>query len=366
MANRIIVALKGEVKTFYRNKSTIFWTVAFPVLLILLFGAIFSGGGSGRVDIHVQDLSDSPASYAFIDSLIDTGSVNVINVSKDIDIDQYIKDNSPYAVLIIPEDFSQSFPIPNQTQQMTSLDLRSDPTNSGSSIAYSIIAGVASQYNLYFAGGTNWITVSMSDITQTGFSYIDFFIPGVIALTSMTTTIFWMVSVMTRYRTNGIFKKLTTTPITRYEWLSAQILWQLVVVFMSVAVIMLVGVLVFDMHLTLTPLAILVIIMSSALFSSMGMIIARFIHDEETASTAANAITFPMMFLSGIFFNLAFMPEWLAAIAKLLPLYYVGEALRNTMVYDNQSAALENALIVLVLAVIFFVAGVLLSKWKDE
>jgi ABC-2 type transport system permease protein len=364
MANRIVVALKGEVKTFWRNKSTIFWTVAFPVLLILLFGAIFSGGGTGKVDIHVQDLSDTPASQAFIASLADTGSVNVINVSKSTDIDQYIKDNSPYAVLIIPANFSEAFPGPGQSP--TQLQLRTDPTNSGSSIAYSIVAGVASQYNLYFAGGTNWITVGMSDITQTGFSYIDFFIPGVIALTSMTTTIFWMVSVMTRYRTNGIFKKLTTTPITRYEWLTAQILWQLVVVFMSVAVIMLVGILVFDMHLTLTPLAILVIIMSSALFSSMGMIIARFIHDEETASTAANAITFPMMFLSGIFFNLAFMPEWLQAIAKVLPLYYVGEALRNTMVYDNQVAAVNNALVVLVLAVVFFVAGVLLSKWKDE
>lgn len=364
MANRILVAIKGEVKTFYRNKSTIFWTVAFPVLLILLFGAIFSGGGTGKVDIAVQDLSDSPSSHAFVDSLLQTGSVTVTNVNKSVNIDQYIKDNSPYAVLIIPANFSEAFPGPNQ--QPTQLQLRTDPTNSASGIAYSIVAGVASQYNLAFAQGTNWIMVSMSDITQTGFTYIDFFIPGVIALTSMTTTIFWMVSVMTRYRTNGIFKKLTTTPITRYEWLSAQILWQLVVVFMSVAVIMLVGVLVFDMHLTLTPLAILVIIMSSALFSSMGMIIARFIHDEETASTAANAITFPMMFLSGIFFNLAFMPEWLAAIAKVLPLYYVGEALRNTMVYDNQTAALNNALVVLVLAVIFFVAGVLLSKWKDE
>ena len=364
MASRIIVALKGEVKTFYRNKSTIFWTVAFPVLLILLFGAIFSGGGTGEVDIAVQDLSDTPESQAFIDSLVQTGSVRVANVSKGVNIDQYIKDNSPYAVLIIPSNFSLAFPGPGQ--QMAQVELRTDPTNSASGIVYSLVAGVASQYNLAFAQGTNWITVSMSDITQEGFSYIDFFIPGVIALTSMTTTIFWMVSVMTRYRTNGIFKKLTTTPITRYEWLTAQILWQLVVVFMSVAVIMLVGILVFDMHLTLTPLAILVVIMSSALFSSMGMIIARFIHDEETASTAANAITFPMMFLSGIFFNLAFMPDYLVAIAKLLPLYYVGEALRNTMVYDNQSAALENAFVVLVLAVIFFIAGVLLSKWKDE
>ena len=94
MANRVLVAIKGEVKTFYRNKSTIFWTVAFPVLLILLFGAIFSGGGSGMVDVHVQDLSASPASQQFIDSLLKTDSVNVINISQDANLDDYIKDNS--------------------------------------------------------------------------------------------------------------------------------------------------------------------------------------------------------------------------------------------------------------------------------
>ncbi|HUL40108.1 MAG TPA: ABC transporter permease, partial [Methanomassiliicoccales archaeon] len=84
MANRIVVALKGEVKTFWRNKSTIFWTVAFPVLLILLFGAIFSGGATGKVDIAVQDLSDTTASHMYINSLLQTGSVSITNVSKDV------------------------------------------------------------------------------------------------------------------------------------------------------------------------------------------------------------------------------------------------------------------------------------------
>jgi ABC-2 type transport system permease protein len=364
MANRILTALKGEVKTFYRNKSTLFWTIAFPLVLIVLFGAIFSGSGSGQVDIHVQDLSDSQFSERFIKSLRDTGSVNIINISDSADIDDYVKDSSPYAVLIIPVNFA------NATFQTgdnaTQLRMLTEPTSSSSSMAIGLVSGVASQYNLALANGTNRITMGFSDITAKGFSFIDFFLPGVIALTTMTTTIFWMVSVMTRYRTNGIFKKLTTTPITRHEWLTAQILWQLIVVLISVLVIVAVGILVFNMKLTITPIAIAVVILSSAMFSSIGMIIARFIRDEESAGTAANLITFPMMFLSGIFFQMSMMPEWLQGVAKVLPLYYVGESLRNTMVYDNQAAAFEQMLVVAVIAAICFVAGVLLSKWKDE
>jgi ABC-2 type transport system permease protein len=110
----------------------------------------------------------------------------------------------------------------------------------------------------------------------------------------------------------------------------------------------------------------LTIILSSALFSSMGMILARYIKDEETASSAANAITFPMMFLSGIFFQLSSMPDWLQSIAHVLPLTYVGDALRDSMVYGNDAAAINNMLVVAVLAIFFFIAGVLMSKWKTE
>jgi ABC-2 type transport system permease protein len=256
--------------------------------------------------------------------------------------------------------------VPGAGNNTTQLTMRMDPTQSSSNVVFSIVSAVANQANLALAQGSNVITMGRADITSSGFKYIDFFIPGVIALTTMTTTIFWMVSVMTRYRNNGIFKKLTTTPITRMEWLTSQILWQLFVVFLSLAVIMVVGVLAFDTHMNLTPVAIVTVVLSSALFSSMGMIIARFIKEEEAASAAANAITFPMMFLAGIFFPLSMFPSWLAAVANVLPLTYVGNALRDSMVYGNVASATNNMLVVAGFTVVLFIAGIMFSKWKTE
>ncbi|MDD1767636.1 MAG: ABC transporter permease, partial [Methanomassiliicoccales archaeon] len=345
MANRIIVALKGEAKGFYRNKSTMFWTIAFPLLLILLFGAIFSAGGGGTYDLYVQDLSDSPASHQFLEAVNQTGSVNLKYIDNEANLDQYIKNQSLETVLIVPANFQMAF-IPGASNNTTQLVMRLDPTQSSSNVVFSIVAAVANQANLALSNGGNIITMGRADITSSGFSFIDFFIPGVIGMTTMTTTIFWMVSVMTRYRNNGIFKKLTTTPITRMEWLLAQILWQLFVVFLSVAIIMIIGMLAFDTKMTLNPVAIITIILSSAMFSSMGMIIARFIKEEEAASAAANAITYPMMFLSGIFFPLSMFPEWLGSIASALPLTYVGNALRDSMVYDNLASATSDMLVV--------------------
>jgi ABC-2 type transport system permease protein len=102
------------------------------------------------------------------------------------------------------------------------------------------------------------------------------------------------------------------------------------------------------------------------MFSAMGMIIARYIKEEETASSAASALTFPMMFLSGSFFPLEQMPGFLQSVAAVLPLTYVNNALRDSMIYGNTAGAIGNFLVVAVLAVAFFIVGVAVSSWKTE
>jgi ABC-2 type transport system permease protein len=350
---------------FYRSKSSIFWTIAFPVILILLFGAIFSGGSDGKYSLHIQDLSDSQMSHNFIEALNRSGSISVINVGKDVNISDYIKNNSPTAVLIIPSDFDSAF-IPGAGNNTTQLKLMLDPTSTSANVITTIVVSVSNHFNLALAHGEEIITLERTEIASEQFNFIDFFLPGIIALTTMTTTIFWTVDIQSRYSQNGIFKKLMTTPLTRVEWLVTQILWQLIVVFISITVILLVGVALYGVSLTLDPIAVLIIICSSALFSAMGMILARFIKEPETAGTAANAITFPMMFLSGTFFPLEMMPSYLRSVAQVLPLTYINNGLRDAMVYDNTVGAISSLIIVAILAAIFFVIGVAVSKWKVE
>ena len=66
--------------------------------------------------------------------------------------------------------------------------------------------------------------------------------------------------------------------------------------------------------------------------SSIGYVIASFARTEESANGMTSIVQFPLMFLSGIFFPIAFMPDWLQPVAAFLPLTYLGDALRQTMV----------------------------------
>lgn len=369
MKNRVLIDFVATAKMFFRNKGGVFWTLAFPVFLIFIFGAIFSNSGApSNYTVYVQDNTavfdgqNSTGYQQVIMPLQSTGVITVVNVSTHQDLDQYIKNSSVSNVLVIPANFSLA-PIPGATGQVL---LRVDPTSGSARVVQSIVSSVADATNLALANGTRVMSVASGEINQKGLSYIDFFLPGIMGMTIMTTCTLYMQGVQSRFRSTGIFRKLATTPMTRMEWLLSHILWYIVVCFMSIAAIMIVGILAFNVHMTLTIEAIMLIVVGAAMFTGLGMLLSRFAKDEETANAAASAVTFPMMFLSGSFFPLEQMPGYLQEVSKVLPLTYLNNGLRDTMVYANSNSALGNLAVITVIAVVFMVLGAYISKWKEE
>lgn len=364
---RIKINFIAQAKMFFRSPGSVFWTVAFPVLLILLFGAIFSNSGSTTYTLYVQDMDGSEASQGLIDGFNQTRVLNIVMVDNGTDADAFIKNGSISSFLIIPQGFENAF-APGSERQNATLELRIDNSSATALSVAAIVNSVVQSLNLHLANGTMVVSTSIQSVSEgsSRYNFIDFFLPGVIGLTAMTTTVNWMVGLQTRYRQNGIFKKLATTPITQMEWLTSLILWQIITVFLSVAIIMIVGIVMFDVHLRLDMISVMIIVFSSALFSALGLIIARFVKEEETGGVAAGAITFPMMFLAGSFFPLESMPDYLQVIAKVMPLTYVNNGLRDAMIFGNSSGAMYNLLIVVVLTVVLMIAGVAISTWKQD
>ena len=143
-------------------------------------------------------------------------------------------------------------------------------------------------------------------------------------------------------------------------------LFMLFMAFVSTFFILVVGVLVWHLTFKVNVYMFILIISASFAFAGMGMIVTRFVRDEETAPAAANVITFPMMFLAGIFFPLEMMPHFLQVVAKFMPLYYVGEGLRDAMILGDASGALMNSLVIFIFAAIVFTIGIVTTSWKDE
>ena len=86
----------------------------------------------------------------------------------------------------------------------------------------------------------------------------------------------------------------------------------------------------------------------------------------ESASLIGNIITFPMMFLSGTFFQVSSMPAGLQAFARVLPLYYVIDGMNQVMLFQNTPRALLDLLVVIVGSVVVFLLAIRLFRWRDE
>ena len=353
-----------DLKSFIRSKATLFWTLLFPVMLILMFGAIFSGVGDAEYDLVIVDFDNSTTSKTFVNILNNTPVIktDLRDVSED-NILQFIKDENIKRLVLIPEGFQQAI----NDKALTNISFYFDQSEQQSnSIVRSVVTGVVTNLNMNQSGGKDIIRINDIETITGEFGFIDFFLPGMIGFTIMQTCIYGSLERNTKFKKDGILRKLLTTPITRSEWIFSKMFFQLFLSFISAALIIVLGIIVYGMNINVNIWMIMILIGTSFLFTGMGMLISRFVKDEESAGMAGGAVTFPMMFLAGTFFALDQMPIFLQLIARFLPLFYVNEGLRASMIYLKTDDAIFYTIIVLIFAAFFFISGLVLTKWKED
>ena len=363
--SRILADLKAFGLQYLRSPIGAFFAFIFPLILILVFGSVFSETGMTEVPLAVQNRDGSPLSVAFLDILNETGSVEISMIPTSADMEGYIKEHSLAVALLIPEGFEESVLSGNGTARVN-VTLYGDPSRTTYNVAAGAVSAAVTMLNYQVSNATPVIGIETRDVVTGGLKYIDFFLPGMIAFTVMTNALMAQSSLCAEYRTRGFFKLLATTPLAKWEWILAKYFWYLMIMLISIALMFAVSVPLFGVHLTMTASAVGLILAGILLFVSMGMLIGVVAKDSESASAVANAIAFPMMFLSGTFFPIEMMPDFLQSIAMVLPLTYMSEGLRSTMIYGNEGAAVVDLAIVAILGVIFYIAASKLMSWKER
>ncbi|MGD8838303.1 MAG: ABC transporter permease, partial [Gammaproteobacteria bacterium] len=196
--------------------------------------------------------------------------------------------------------------------------------------------------------------------------YVDWVIPGVISMNIMWGALFGIGYVIVRYRKFGILKRLSATPVTAMEFLCAQILSRLWVL-LVVNLIMFVGVDLFvDFRMYGSYFDLLVVFLLGCInMICCGLVVAARISSEEVANGLLNLFSWPMMFLSGIWFSLEGAAPWMQKIALLLPLTHVTAAARAIMIDGAGLTQVADHLLVLaVSSVVLLVIGARIFRWE--
>jgi ABC-2 type transport system permease protein len=379
VSRRVIGAnLVVSIKTFSREKSAMFFTIAFPIILILVFGTMFLNQDDPSLDLSVQDLDQTKSSAQLVKTLELDGKFKITTVDPAIDATRYAKDQKVNLVLVIPRGYEKAFVrrlglvggIPTAAFRDPSASVTVtyvyDASARATSTKIQILRAGFAVVNQGMFGQPPFIRAAETPMLATKYRFIEFFVPGIIAMSVMTSSLSGAVNMNAELRQKGVIRKLSITPITRTDWILSNILYQFILAVICTMAILVVSYVVFTVRLQINAWLVVFIVLEVFAFGGIGMILTRVANEAESATAAANFIMFPMMFLSGSFFPLDLMPGFLQTIARILPLYYVNEGLRASMVSIDHTAALRYSAMIGVFAIVVFVLGINTTRWEED
>ena len=174
-----------------------------------------------------------------------------------------------------------------------------------------------------------FFTIKQQSVKARNFRYIDFLLPGVIAMSIMQMSVFSVAFVFARYKEQGILKRLLATPMRPHQFVTANIITRLFMAVAQVALFIVLGVAYFHVPIVGAYWLLAVcVVMGALMFLGLGFTVSGLSKNIETVPVLANIVVFPMLFLGNVFFSAAKMPAWLRSVADYLPLTFLSSALR--------------------------------------
>ncbi len=418
---KTLTLFKALILNWVRSRSGLFFSFIFPLLLLLVFGSVFGGTRQVKYDLHVQnrdvDFYGTPTnlSRAFIEALNSTKSFTLTLVPSKVNPTEYIKKNTkPFSsrirfliihegfqseaingsiksqinVMIVslksfmcfagehltPENMSQlgrgleTLTAVNQSlpDVKGGLTLLLDPSDTGGQVVKGIIYSVANAFSFKLVGAREVITLKTDSYTAKTYSAVDYYLPGYIAAFIMTNGVIGVTSLATDFKRRGVLKRLMTTPLTKMEWILANVLSQTALGILLTIVMIAFSWIFFRVTAIPGLYSWILIFLGAILFTGFGMVLAGLVKDVEAASAIGNAVAFPMMFLSGSFWPLEIMPTYMQTIARFLPLTYLSEGLRFTLILGYPQGAVLDFILVGFLAVFFIFIASLVTSWREK
>ncbi len=331
----------ANIRSFTRDRAAMFWTLAFPLIFILMFGAIFTGGGSSTRNFAWVDDDGSAASTRLRAAFAALEDVELEDVSEDEGV-AAMRKGDLRAVLVVPDGYGSAVEAAAAAPgPPVAITVYTDPTQQTQSAdTFRFVETVLGQVNLAVSGRGPAVVAAPKAIQTESLTFISYLVPSILGMALMQLGIFASIPLVAD-REKLILKRLSATPLRRWQLVGSNVLMRLLIAVAQTLIIVTVGALAFNVEISGNVVLIAaLVVLGSLSFISLGYVIASFARTEEAANGMTSVVQFPLMFLSGTFFPIDTMPEFLKGVARILPLTYLSDALRQVMVGGTPFAPL--------------------------
>jgi ABC-2 type transport system permease protein len=209
--------------------------------------------------------------------------------------------------------------------------------------------------------------IPIGKFINSNMAYSSFLLPGLIAMTIMQGGIYSLAYWMVDLKSRGVIKRLLATPLKQWQLVLSLVCARLVVIFAQVIILTLLGKLIFHASFAGNILSVLILVLlGGGIFLLVGLLISNFAKTYDSAAPITSAIGLPLPFLSSVFYPLDFLPTALQKIAKVLPMSYLADGLRQAYLYPfNFQKISFDVLILAVWLIALLLITVKIFKLKE-
>lgn len=331
----VAVFARIDIRRLFRDKLALFFVFLLPLLFLFILGGVFGRDNDMSFSVALLDESRSEPSGRFVDIL---KKDEVLKVDEDIRSRETASDalfkNRINAIIILPENFGtieDGVVYPSGTVEI----IYKDRSEKSGLVLTSVVNNYLEEMNESIAGRIEKpFTIVGSPSGTIGLSSFDYLFPGLLGFTILGMGLFGPTTVFPRMKQKGVLKRYQLSGLRIWQFILGNALSVAATALLAVAVMILVALTVpfFDLQIrgNLLEVAIVVVLGTLVLFS-IGIAIGGWAKNERQAAPLSNAISFPMMLLSGTFFPRYLMPEWLQNVSEMLPLTQFIDSVRMIM-----------------------------------
>ncbi|MGR3762875.1 ABC transporter permease [Rossellomorea sp. NS-SX7] len=349
----------AQLRIFARNKQVLFFTLLFPVILMVALGSFVGGGNSlsltaGVVDKDKTDASKELKDLFYKNEGIETADYDTTKKGKEAvengDIQLLIEIPKGYGDSLKDRDGAFSVPVYYNEKNLTTAEL-----------GLTVVNGIIDQYSKDLVDYKPLVTIEKVGIEALNIRYIDFLVPGIVAMMIMSNNMNGVAGQISAWRERGILRRMQGTRLKASTFIAAQISARLLLNGTQALLVVLIANLIFDINVAGSWLALIFfIVLGTLAFMALGFIIAGMAKNPESAGPIAGFVSFPLLFLGGVFFPINNMPDLIQPVVKVLPIAHLTSALRETMNLGTSILALGTETLILG---IWLVGGFMVASW---
>jgi ABC-2 type transport system permease protein len=371
---QLIQLIVAHFKELMREPGVLFWGIVFPILMSLGLGLAFTK----KTDI-VRELAIIE-DQSLTNTQADSSIINIF-LLKNKAASGISNEGYKYQEITIKDDKLGNthlhFLRMNWKQAMVELkrgniavvlvdqhgkvDYHFDPMNPDAQLIYMKLSGIFSQ-------GIPLDRIQNEEIkplTIKGTRYIDFLVPGLIAMGIMMACMWGISYGIIDNRAKKLLRRMVATPMKKSHYLIALITVRIAMNFIESGLLFLVAWLVFGITIQGSIPALFIIFMAGNMaFAGIAILLSSHTSKTEIGNGLINAFVTPMMVLSGIFFSYHNFPEWALPVIKILPLTIIADGIRSVFIEGAGFAEIAlRSLVLGLIGIIFFTAGLKIFKW---